>query len=309
MHRSLFSSHTCNRPTRNTKFYLLLVTVIGLSSIGFLQVLISDDLKNNTLYWLSYTSSCLSYTNKAERATSANSRVTHSITESQYFHETDLNTQETMPIEKNNKYTFHAANELLLKTVMIIRTFNRPFCLLKLLNSLQKYSPYINVLIVDDSFENLKINSTFLKTHFPDYSGQIYVLNNFTEPMGISKGRNIMIDSAKKLGFQYVIMSDDDYEVQDDLLFVNMVQIYIKEEADIVATARDDVWWEVDKSTGIQSRHVVKGDLRNSGTLVFDDKKTHMTIVPNITNVMLQHEIFSDIRAFLKKNNKESLNL
>ena len=168
---------------------------------------------------------------------------------------------------------------------------------------MQKYSPYINILIADDSFNDLKINATFLKSNFPDYSGEIHVMNNFTEQLGTSKGRNTMINAAKNLGFEYIIMSDDDYEIADADLFVSMIQIYIKEHADIVATARDDVYYAIDKKTGVESRNFVKGHQRNSGTLVFEDGKTHMTIVPNITNVMLPHKIFSDIGNFSEDYN------
>ena len=226
----------------------------------------SSHSKYTSLYYMRNTT-CMS------KSPSLNSRVIHAITES-------------LSSYKQNQETYHTANELLLKTVMIIKTFNRPYCLLKQLVSMQKYSPYINILIADDSFNDLKINATFLKSNFPDYSGEIHVMNNFTEQLGTSKGRNTMINAAKNLGFEYIIMSDDDYEIADADLFVSMIQIYIKEHADIVATARDDVYYAIDKKTRVESRNFVKGHQRNSGTLVFEDGKTHMTIVPNITNVM-----------------------
>ena len=68
----------------------------------------------------------------------------------------------------------------LLNSVMIIKTFNRPMCLIKQIKSLLDYAPYQDLLIADDSFPEFKINASFLTKYFPDYQGRITVLNHFT---------------------------------------------------------------------------------------------------------------------------------
>ena len=71
------------------------------------------------------------------------------------------------------------------------------------------------------------------------------VSNNWI--LTIGKGRNILVDKAKALGYKYILMSDDDYEITSSNIMKSLAKVILRENADIVSVRRDDVWY----STGL----------------------------------------------------------
>ena len=109
--------------------------------------------------------------------------------------------------------------------------------------------------------------------------------------LGTSQGRNVLMNEAKRLNYEYIFMSDDDYEIDSASLLPTMGRILIKEHADIVATARDDMYYKVEN--GQQVRKKAIGGFRNAGTLIFEG--TTMTILPNVSNPHSTHKVTSKI--------------
>jgi hypothetical protein len=100
---------------------------------------------------------------------------------------------------------FPTATKIMESTVMVIKTFNRPDCLRTLLDSVAKYAPTLPVIIADDSAtDNRALVESITGLERVDYL-------RLPVDSGVGYGRNQLVAAAKKRGFQYLIMSDDDY--------------------------------------------------------------------------------------------------
>lgn len=119
-------------------------------------------------------------------------------------------------------------NEILSQTVFLIKTYERRACLIKLLESLHAHSPFMPIIVADDS-------------HIPmNFSSKFNVIESIVLPedSGVGYGRNRLIQKAFDLGYSYVIMSDDDYLLQNSDLIPKMAKQLVLTGADIVAPKR-----------------------------------------------------------------------
>jgi len=143
------------------------------------------------------------------------------------------------------------------------------------MKSLEMYAPYLNVLILDDSKPDLQLNTRLLQETFTNHNGIIEVIN-FNNPLGIGKGRNILVNKAKGLGYKYLLVSDDDYEITSSKIVENLAKVILREKADIVSVRRDDVWYREKK------RVITKPD-RSAGVMTIMNGE--LKIFPNVSKI------------------------
>lgn len=86
---------------------------------------------------------------------------------------------------------------------IIIKTFERKNILVKLLNSIKNNYPQLPIIIVDDSKKTYK---NYILKKFPNLDIN-YIVEEYD--IGLSKGRNILINSVKT---EYFLLCDDDFE-------------------------------------------------------------------------------------------------
>lgn len=84
----------------------------------------------------------------------------------------------------------------------IIKTLERPYCLLRLVKSIYKYYPNARVLIADDSEVSCKRG---VEKRFSDKKICVYELPH---DCGLSYGRNFLVD---KVQTKYFVLLDDDF--------------------------------------------------------------------------------------------------
>jgi len=108
-------------------------------------------------------------------------------------------------------------------TTFIIKTFERPGCLDRLLQSIRKFYPDMPIVIADDSEE-----------HYPEISKKYEKTTHHCLPfnMGLSAGRNFLVDNIHS---DFVILLDDDFVFSDDTNVEKLVKL--AENYDIAAGA------------------------------------------------------------------------
>lgn len=129
------------------------------------------------------------------------------------------------------KKAYRSPNEILSKAVFVIKTYERSSCLMDLLESLYEFAPTIPIIIADDS----RSSSVFLKKF------NIIKYLRLPNDSGVGMGRNILIREANNLGYEYVIMSDDDYILTNIELLPKLAQKMIAMDADVVAPKRCEI--------------------------------------------------------------------
>lgn len=138
------------------------------------------------------------------------------------------------------------------EVTFLIKTFERPGCLLTLLNSINKYYPGIDIVIVDDSKNPIKIHQPNIK----------YIELPFNS--GLSKGRNIGI---KNVDTKYVVVLDDDFEFTKQTK-IDILYDYIKNtDLDIVG---GKVW-----SLNKKNFHEFCGNIDICNNIITHTKKLH----------------------------------
>ncbi len=108
---------------------------------------------------------------------------------------------------------------------IIIKTFERKNMLLKLLKSIEDYYPELPIVIVDDSKTNYKmaILNRFKKLNIN------YIVTEYD--IGLSKGRNILIDNVKT---EYFLLCDDDFIFDERTNIKLALNIYKNNNLDIL---------------------------------------------------------------------------
>ena len=162
---------------------------------------------------------------------------------------------------------------------------------LHLLNSINTHAPYLNILIADDSEDYLKINKTFVTSQFPLLTGQIDVFNKFPDFLGTSRGRNFLLKKAENLGYKYIFMTDDDYQLTSADTITDLVKIYIQEAPDIIAPARHDYGTDTKKDGTKTLKPAMQN--RNAGVILQSDSE--LTIILNITDVNSPYSVDSQL--------------
>ena len=180
-----------------------------------------------------------------------------------------------MSIEKSKSFKklpvrakYISPNEILSKTVFVVKTFERFNCLVDLLESLSKYAPWLPIIIADDSKTVMNISST--------YNVVKYMKLPFD--VGVGHGRNSLIVEAKRLGYEYVLMSDDDYVINSHDLIPKMAGKLLKINADVVAPTRCEIG-EEDTGEEYSVSDCNRGTI-NSFRIM---ENGGMSILPNVT--------------------------
>lgn len=141
-----------------------------------------------------------------------------------------LNIDILIPViyEKHAKSIYITPEYILGNTAIVVKTFERPECLSALLQSISKFAPKLHIIVADDSF--IKYKNIFNKTSIT------YI--ELPYDVGVGMGRNYLISEAHRLGYKYVIMSDDDYIIRSEHLIYSLAEKMIDTGADVVAPKR-----------------------------------------------------------------------
>ena len=107
---------------------------------------------------------------------------------------------------------------LLSQTTAIIKTFQRPECLHRLVRSIRKYYPELRVLVGDDGFEPSPCE------------GAEYI--RLPVDIGISAGRNALLEQVKT---PYFLLLDDDVEFYRSTTIEHLIRLVDQSAVDIAA--------------------------------------------------------------------------
>lgn len=110
-------------------------------------------------------------------------------------------------------------------STIIIKTFNRPDCIKKLVTTIRSYYKQIQILILDDGYQKYNI-SEFLKK----YNNIDYIQTKFD--IGASAGRNLLVDLVKT---KYLITCDDDFIFTKDTDLNLLFEVINNNNLDILA--------------------------------------------------------------------------
>lgn len=106
------------------------------------------------------------------------------------------------------------------RVTLLIKTFSREKCLIRLLKSIRKYYPTIQVLIVDDGEEEM--NYPFDK--YTDY-------HHVNFDIGLSAGRNYGMDL---INTEFFILLDDDYKFIRRTKVERFLELIEKHDLDVL---------------------------------------------------------------------------
>ena len=180
----------------------------------------------------------------------------------------------------NHHYT--SPNEILSKTVLTIKTYNRNQCLTTLLNSVADNAPWIHVIVADDSTESVRsiVESVEGFDHSP-----VYI--RLPVDSGVGYGRQRLVQKASELGFEYLIMSDDDFVISNRDLIPRMAQALIDLKADVLAPMRCEVIVKPQQISG-QERWDGKWDNylgcgRGEIAALVRSRKNELIVLPKVT--------------------------
>ena len=109
-------------------------------------------------------------------------------------------------------------------TTLVIKTFERPECLSRIIRSIRIYYPTTQVLIADDSRKPVAINNACTRTYAMPYDS------------GLSAGRNLLLS---KVATDYFVLLDDDF-IFTDATILETLQSYIASGYDLVAGSVND---------------------------------------------------------------------
>lgn len=123
----------------------------------------------------------------------------------------------------------------------LIKTFNRPACALLTLRSILLLYPDATIIIADDSGPSYTLDKVgsdelhTLRTLHPDASLEVLHL---PYDVGVSAGRNALVQRASERGIHAVVMLDDDYALTHSFDLPRMLQLLVRQRADIVGANR-----------------------------------------------------------------------
>eukprot|EP00039_Didymoeca_costata_P013299 m.199882 g.199882 ORF g.199882 m.199882 type:complete len:1638 (+) comp15732_c0_seq7:345-5258(+) len=156
-----------------------------------------------------------------------------------HLHKPEPVNYEIFPIvpSDDNVMRYYTPNEVLASTAICVKTYNRPGCLENFLNKVaESWSSNVHVLIADDSSPE---NTAEVKRLISEFRGQGLGITHIPLPedSGVAYGRIKLVEHAKDAGFQFILMTDDDYEINTDLL-LRMARSLVANDADILAAVR-----------------------------------------------------------------------
>ena len=110
-----------------------------------------------------------------------------------------------------------------------IKTFKRPDAVGRLIDSILKMYPTANVLVVDDSGDDI---NQYIKEKFPTTKWITKPLN-----IGLSAGRNVLVDNTET---EYLFLMDDDYIFNKTIDIKEIYEKLIELNLDLLAGTVSD---------------------------------------------------------------------
>ena len=141
-------------------------------------------------------------------------------------------------------------NSYLEKITFGIKTFKRPEAVGRLIESILKMYPTANILVVDDSGDDINQN---IKDKFPTTKWIIEPLN-----IGLSAGRNVLVNNTTT---PYLFLMDDDYIFNKS---VNIEEIYnklIELDLDLLAGTVSDIHGNMTYPRNYHGTFKIEGDI------------------------------------------------
>jgi glycosyltransferase involved in cell wall biosynthesis len=173
-------------------------------------------------------------------------------------------------------------NAILERTVLVIKTYNRVQCLVTLLDSVAKHCPWIHIIVADDSGKSAqdKVDNIMGLLHKPIYM-------RLPIDSGVGYGRQRLVEKAHALGFEYLIMSDDDFVIPSGDLIPRLAQTLLDLNADVLSPLRCEVKVTDQMITG---EHAWNGNFdsgKNCGrgevAAVIRSPKNELIVLPKVT--------------------------
>lgn len=109
--------------------------------------------------------------------------------------------------------------DFLNKVTIVVKTFNRPYHLDRLINSILHFYPNIKIIIANDGNDNIQ------------YCFKNITVYNLPFNLGIAYGRNFL---ASKVNTNYYITLDDDFIVTEKSDFYSLYDLICNSEFDII---------------------------------------------------------------------------
>jgi hypothetical protein len=193
----------------------------------------------------------------------------------------------------NNIPLYISPNEILDRTVFVIKTYNRLQCLMTLLHSLVKNAKYIQVIIADDSSNDQSDDIKEVGRGFD--LEPIYI--RLPIDSGVGYGRNRLVKKAHELGYKYLIMADDDFVIPNQHLIPRMAQTFIDLRADVLSPLRCEV--------NVNERHISgkeywdgkwdntkcgRGEVAAFVSSPTTNGKSELIVLPNVTRPYIDDE-------------------
>ena len=214
-----------------------------------------------------------------ETQTAPRHPATTTIDQNQWHQSYELNPQHSSPAVHNR---YISPNAILERTVLVIKTYNRVQCLVTLLNSVAQHCPWIHIIVADDSSKSAQDNVDNIKglLHKPIYM-------RLPIDSGVGYGRQRLVEKAHALGFEYLIMSDDDFVIPNNDLIPRLAQTLLGLNADVLSPLRCEVKVTDQMITG---EHAWNGNFdsgKNCGrgevAAIIRSPKNELIVLPKVT--------------------------
>lgn len=111
------------------------------------------------------------------------------------------------------------------EVTFIIKTFERPYCVKRLVKSIFQKYPDAKILIADDSAQTCK---EYFKNKYPNKDITVYELE---EDQGLSFGRNYLVD---RVNTDYFVLLDDDFVFDSKTDIEKGLSIFKEKNLDIL---------------------------------------------------------------------------
>ena len=137
---------------------------------------------------------------------------------------------------KFNKPREKFNNDITNKLTIGIKTFCRPKCLDECLMNITKYYKNINILIADDSTNELKKQNKVIINKYKQINKNIKLID-LPFDTGLSKGRNILVNNCKT---KYYLTLDESRFITNKTQIEKMVYFLEETNYDLIAGVVDD---------------------------------------------------------------------
>lgn len=140
---------------------------------------------------------------------------------------------------------------------ILIKTFERPDCLVRILTSIDKYQPGTPVIIADDSANSSR------KKVLSRFSDMIVEFVDLPFDSGVSRGRNRLLD---RVTTPYFVLCDDDLVFHNNTNLLLFRKLLERHNLDILG----GLWYDVAPDLVTFTRTLAKGVLSGAGRTVLE---------------------------------------